>query len=171
MIDLQNDSQEEPQPHLPWPACGPQGRLVVVFGEQAGLAKLRWLKPGFRHCWAYLPGDAGWTALEAMSHRVDIKHFYGWNPAADLAAHLRRQGWCALTVPRLDPPRRLAPPLPFSCVELVKRLIGLHSWSIRTPWELFLETRKISLDYGFVSFYISNQQEQGANMGASPRRR
>jgi hypothetical protein len=86
---------------------------------------------------------------------TEIKGFYDWPAEADLAAHLRGLGHCALTVPVLRPPRRLAPPLPFSCVEVVKRLIGLQSWQIRTPWELFLYLRKISLDYGFVLFYMS----------------
>lgn len=130
-------------------------RVVVVFAEDTRLPKLRRLKPGFRHCYAYLALPGGWVGIDPLSHMIEIKGFYGWPADADLARHLRGLGYCALTVPVLDAPRRLAPPLPFSCVEAVKRLIGLQSWRIRTPWELFLHLRKISLDFGFVLFYIS----------------
>lgn len=147
-----------------------QRRAVVVFAEETRLPKLRRLKPGFRHCLAYLAMDTGWVGIDPLSHHIEIKSFPDWSPAADLARHLRGLGQCALTVPVLDPPRRLAPPLPFSCVETVKRLVGLHCWNVRTPWELFLELRKISLDYGFVSFYVDcDKNIEATNLFLSER--
>lgn len=145
-------------PVPPAAAAGADRRAVVVFTEETRMPKLRRLKPGFRHCLAYLALDEGWVGIDPLSHRLEIRSFSSWSPEADLAAHLRGLGQCALTVPVLEPPRRLAPPLPFSCVETVKRLVGLHRWSVRTPWELFLELRKISLDYGFVSFYFDSRK-------------
>ncbi|WP_374302008.1 hypothetical protein [Ferrovibrio sp.] len=136
-------------------AASVSARAVVVFAEETRLPKLRCLKPGFRHCFAYLALEQGWVGLDPLAHRIEIKGFHNWSREADLAAHLRRLGQCAPTVPVLEPPRRLAPPLPFSCVETVKRLIGLHSWRIRTPWELFLEARKICLDDVRYLFYNS----------------
>lgn len=132
-------------------------RAVVVFAEETRLPKLRCLKPGFRHCYAYMALPGGWIGVDPLAYMTEIKGFYNWPADADLAGHLRRLGHCALTVPVLQPPRRLAPPLPFSCVEVVKRLIGLQSWSIRTPWELFLHLRKICLDDEHYSFYIHLQ--------------
>lgn len=125
---------------------GRPDRAVVVFAEETRLPKLRRLKPGFRHCYVYLRLEQGWIGMDPLSHVWEIRHFPYWEREADLAAHLRRLGQCALTVPVFEPPARLAPPLPVSCVEAVKRLIGLHSWSVRTPWELFLLLKKISLD-------------------------
>jgi hypothetical protein len=127
-------------------------RAVVVFIEETRLAKLRWLKPGFRHCYAYLALPGGWIGIDPLSHMTEVKGFYGWPEGADLAAHLRGRGQCALTTAIQQAPHRLAPPLPFSCVEAVKRLIGLQSWSIRTPWELFQHLRKISLANGYDLF-------------------
>lgn len=135
-------------------AAGTADRAVVVFAEETRLPKLRRLKPGFRHCYVYLRLEGGWIGVDPLSHRWEIRHFLHWDREADLAAHLRRLGQCALTVPVFQPPRRLAPPLPSSCVEAVKRLIGLHSWAIRTPWELFLHVKKISLDDVRSMFYI-----------------
>ena len=125
---------------------GRPDRAVVVFAEETRLPKLRRLKPGFRHCYAYLRLEQGWIGMDPLSHVWEIRHFPHWERDADLAAHLRRLGQCALTVPVFEPPTKLAPPLPVSCVQAVKRLIGLHSWSVRTPWELFLLLKKISLD-------------------------
>lgn len=127
-------------------AAGYADRAVVVFAEQATLPWLRVLKPGFRHCCAYLRLPDGWVGVDPLSHWLVLRLFPGWSCQADLAAHLRGQGQCALTVAVAEPARRLAPPLPFSCVETVKRLIGLQSWAIRTPWELYQHLRKISLD-------------------------
>lgn len=128
------------------PEQGAPDRAVVVFGDETRLRKLRCLKPGFRHCAVWLRLDQGWIGFEPLSHMWEIRHFPHWNREVDLAAHLRRNGRCALTVPVFEPPRKLAAPLPASCVEAVKRLIGLHSWRIRTPWELFLCLKKINLD-------------------------
>ena len=133
---------------------GRPDRAVIVFAEETRLPKLRRLKPGFRHCYAYLRLETGWMGIDPLSHVWEIRHFPAWERKSDLAAHLRRLGQCALTVPVFEPPRRLAPPLPVSCVEAVKRLIGLHSWSVRTPWELFLRLEKICLDDVRFMFYI-----------------
>ena len=152
-------------PAIPQPGMGDSGarspvepgrpdRAVVVFVEETRLPKLRRLKPGFRHCYLYLRVERGWIGLDPLSHVWEIRDFPDWDRGADLAAHLRRLGQCALTVPIFEPPARLAPPLPVSCVEAVKRLIGLHSWSVRTPWELFLLAKKICLDDVPMMFYI-----------------
>lgn len=140
--------------------CGRPDRAVVVFSEETRLPKLRRLKPGFRHCLAYLRLETGWIGMDPLSHVWEIRHFPDWDRGADLAAHLRRLGQCALTVPIFRPPARLAPPLPVSCVEAVKRLIGLHSWSVRTPWELFLHLEKICLDDVRSMFYIPCQENE-----------
>lgn len=160
---MKQTAQNQANPGLPSRAecvAGTQmpERAVVVFAEETRLPKLRRLKPGFRHCFAYMAQPDGWIGVDPLSHRLEIRSFSGWDPEADLAGHLRGLGQCALTVPLLQPRLRLAPPLPFSCVETVKRLVGLHSWAVRTPWELFLELRKISLDYGFVSFYFDSRK-------------
>lgn len=141
-------------------------RAVVVFAEQTALPWLRLLKPGFRHCCAYLRLPEGWIGIDPLSHWLVLRAFPDWPREADLAGHLRRTGHCALTVPVAEPPRRLAPPLPFSCVETVKRLIGLQSWTIRTPWELYQHLRKISLDYEPFLFYKSASSEHSVDKAA-----
>jgi hypothetical protein len=153
-------------------------RAVVVFAEQTALPWLRILKPGFRHCGAYLRLPQGWIGVDPLSHWLVLRAFPDWPRDADLAAHLRRDGQCALTVAVAEPARRLAPPLPFTCVETVKRLIGLQSWMIRTPWELYRHVRNICLDYDPHLFYNSTPSEHlrdaaspaGRRAGTAPPR-
>lgn len=148
--------------NLKAPSTGPdlvQGRIVVAFGEQTRLWWLAGLKPGFRHCFAYLESPSGWLAVDPQSHRLFLE-VHPCPPETDLAAALRRAGWPALTIRPSAPPATAAPLAFFTCVEVVKRLIGIKSAEIKTPWQLFRALRKIALDFGYVSFYTCNQQEQ-----------
>ena len=111
-------------------------RVVVVFSKQNRIKWLRYLKPGFRHCFAYGLSRAGWLALDPLSHCLVVNHV-DFPSEADLAAAFRKAGWMALTVEARQPALRPAPLAAFTCVELVKRPIGLHDRSIRTLWELF----------------------------------
>ncbi len=135
------------------------GRVVVVFSEQNRIKYLRLLKPGFRHCFAYGLSRAGWIALDPLSQRL-VLDLVDFPSQADLAAAFRRAGWMALTVEARMPPERPAPPVAFTCVEVVKRLIGLQDYTIRTPWKLFCYLREFSLDEGIRSNYKSTYQEQ-----------
>ncbi|MEL3889541.1 hypothetical protein V6B08_04675 [Ferrovibrio sp. MS7] len=147
-------------------AAQPITLAVIVFADQTGLWWLRWLRPGFRHCYAFYRHSAGWLRLDPLSHRLDLDFRPGSGDATldalDLAARLRLEGRLALTVPVRPAPPRLAPPLPFSCVEAVKRLLGIHSWSVCTPWQLFLFLRKYSLDGYLILHYTVDRQEQNA---------
>jgi len=133
--------------------------VVVAFSDQTGLWWLRILKPGFRHCFAYISTAEGWIALDPLSHQLHLAH-HAYPPGADLAATLRQAGWPALTVALRPAPLQPLPPAFFSCVEVVKRVIGINSPLICTPWQLFCVLRKITLDGGFVSFYSYCHIEQ-----------
>lgn len=108
----------------------------VAFGE-ARLPWLRWLKPGFRHCFLILNDGRHWLTLDPMA---------GWTelavqpvPAAfDLVEWYRRRGF--LVVPARLCPRPAGGALtlaPFTCVEAVKRALGLRAWRVLTPHQLF----------------------------------
>lgn len=141
------------------PDSGPGQRVVVVFADQTGLWWLRILKPGFRHCFAYISTAEGWIALDPLSNQLQLAH-HAHPPMADLAAMLRRAGWPALTIALQPAPLRPLPPAVFTCVEVVKRIIGINNLFICTPWQLFCVLRKITLDGGFVSFYSYCHKEQ-----------
>ncbi len=158
------------------------GWAVVGFADETRLWWLRRLKPGFRHCFAYRWHPHGWLLLDPLSHRLDLDLIAPLAEAAaapeqapeqalDLAARLRLAGYAALTLPIRQPALRLAPPLPLSCVEVVKRLIGIHSWIICTPWQLYRLLRKYALDDSCVLDYSLFQQEQKAYKSRPKRER
>ncbi len=116
---------------------------VVVFSPAAPLWWLRLLRPGFRHCFVAVRGDSGWLLLDPLSHRIAL----GLLPAAtDPVAHYRALGHIALTVPVTVPPRRPAPFAPFTCVEAVKRVLGMHDRSVLTPWQLYRRLLPLAAD-------------------------
>lgn len=116
----------------------------IAFSGKADVFFLKILRPGFRHCFALIRSDAHWITLDPMLHKMDVE---ATQCAADfdLPAYLRRKGYRVVQAPALAPPRRMAAPAPFTCVEAMKRLIGLHDWRVLTPWQLY--RRLITLTY------------------------
>lgn len=114
------------------PGC----RALVVFSGRADLWWLRLLKPGFRHCFVALEGETGWLVVEPLSHCTEVtllpaiaeRELASWYRAHDLTVAATR---------RIAPERRAAPLRPYSCVESVKRLLGIHAGNVLTPWQLF----------------------------------
>lgn len=134
---------------------GRDGRLaVVVFSGRTELPWLRVLKPGFRHCFIIVDGGGGtWVSLNPMSHRTEIAVLArqpgnDWT-AESLARWFQSQGFCAVACRTFQTsrtfqtcrngavPRKAAPWLPYTCVEAVKRVLGLHSRRVLTPWRLY----------------------------------
>ena len=119
--------------------------VLVVFVDHAACPWLRPLRHGFRHCFAALRQDGRWLLVDPLKRRLEVRLL----PPADgfdLAALYVTQGHRVL---RRDPPpqgeagrpppRRGAGPLlrPLTCVETIKRLVGVEcAWTL-TPWQLF----------------------------------
>ncbi|MBI3504026.1 MAG: hypothetical protein HY059_04235 [Proteobacteria bacterium] len=111
-------------------------RALVVFRDQTEIAWLRGLRRGFRHCAVWVRAGDLWILQESLSHRTILGVWAGVGEA-DLAAALRAAGHRVVRARIRPAPRRLAPPLPFSCVEAVKRVLGIHAWHVLTPWQLY----------------------------------
>lgn len=115
---------------------------MVVFGGRADLWWLRLLAPGFRHCFVVLGGPAGWLQVDPLSNRTDIVPL-DLAADADPAPLYRAEGFTVVRTRLAEPPRRPAPWRPFTCVEAVKRILGLHAPAVITPWQLFRYLQKI----------------------------
>ena len=110
--------------------------IYIAFSGKADVRFLRLLKPGFRHCFALIRGQGAWLMVDPMLHKMDVS--FAQVPADfDFPAWMRARGYRVLRAPKLQPPRRMALPSPFTCVEAMKRLIGLHDWRVLTPWQLY----------------------------------
>ncbi|MDN3565840.1 hypothetical protein QWZ14_15835 [Paeniroseomonas aquatica] len=113
-------------------------QAFIVFGGQADQPWLRLLRPGFRHCFAALADEAGWTVLDPLTGRLVVARL-DLPPGFDLPAFYRRAGLTVLgpyapTEPR---PQWLPPLAPFSCVALCRAVLGGGAPFALTPFGLF----------------------------------
>lgn len=116
---------------------------LVVFAGESDLKRLRILKPGFRHCFAVLESRDGWVIYNPLSHRTEIA-IIGGVSGMEIMNCYRGQGF--RVVPwAISPVRpRPAPWGLYTCVEAVKRVLGIHAPLVVTPWNLynFLKSEK-----------------------------
>ena len=112
--------------------------FILVFQDETNLACLKLLKRGFRHCFLYqVNNHREIIKIDSLSNLAEINIIKDMNPVS-LINHMRKQGNICILLPHTHPaPKRMAPFLPMTCVEMVKRVIGLHSWFILTPWQLY----------------------------------
>lgn len=111
-------------------------RALVVFSGQTDLWWLRLLKPGFRHCWVAVETGGCWVIVNPLSHVTDIAVVRG-AAGESLAEGCRRAGMTVVAARTGRPRPRPAPWRAFSCVEAVRRILGLDAGRIFTPWQLF----------------------------------
>jgi hypothetical protein len=107
----------------------------VVFRGESPLWWLRLLKPGFRHCLALLNDGRCWVVVDPLAPFTDVT-VLDLPPVFDLPGWYRDQGLAVVAAPLRRGLTRPAPWAPFTCVEAVKRLLGLHAPLVLTPWQL-----------------------------------
>ena len=111
---------------------------VVVFGDSS-LRLLRWLKPGFRHCFVAVHTEVGWIGLDPLLHQAKL----GWIPvhpdieAHELADHYHVHGMNTAVCIVPEPKRRVRLPMPMTCTEAVKHVLGVRRPLILTPYQLW----------------------------------
>lgn len=111
-------------------------RALVCYGGEASFAWMRLLKPQFRHCFVVLNTGKHWVAVNGLFHHLDISVF-DFPADCDVAPALTRQGFLVQQVQPKPPVQRALMPLPFTCVETVKRTIGIQSLRTLTPYQLY----------------------------------
>lgn len=109
----------------------------VVFSGQTDLWWLRFLKTDYRHCYVLLQDRWQWVSIDPLSHHTHIEFHSHVHRGFDLPAWLRGQGMIVVETTITEPPHKCAPFMPFTCVEAVKRLLGIHCRRIVTPWQLY----------------------------------
>ena len=134
-------------PRLRATRSAPQ-QVWIAFGGDADQAWLRPLRRGFRHCFAALRDEAGWTVLEPLSGRLVVMRLAV--PAGfDLPGFYERAG-LAVVGPFAPGPARAAwlpGLLPFTCVGLCRAVLGAGAPRAFTPWGLFRRLVKISVEH------------------------
>lgn len=131
------------RPRNRFPEAPSQGaRALVAFSGRTELTWLRLLKPGYRHCFAVVeaPGGGdgdvpGWLLYNPLSVGTQMALWPGVD-AAELRAGLEAEGFDVVQTRVRPLGRRGLGWRPFTCVEAVKRVLGLRAPAVLTPWQL-----------------------------------
>jgi hypothetical protein len=132
----------------------PPALAWIVFSGQADHGWLRLLRPGFRHCFAALRDEQGWTVLDPLTGRLIVVRLEV-DPGFDLPGFYRRAGLAVLGpfTPAEAGPGAYLMTSPFSCVSLCRAVLGSTAPLAWTPHGLHKKlitrafTRKISLTF------------------------
>ncbi len=108
---------------------------LVVFSGNSDIWWLGWLKEGFRHCFIAFNDGRHWITLDPLSHRTEVA-VQDVPADFDLRAFYEARGLRCVTAALAPTPLRCAPPGPFTCVEAVKRALGLRAPLVWTPRQL-----------------------------------
>jgi len=109
----------------------------VVFSGQTEISWLKFLKPGFRHCYVLINDGERWTSVDPLSHVTEISVHHHVPNDFDLPAWLASRGNRVVRAPLNRDVTKPAPFMLFTCVEAVKRVLGIHRRGIMTPWQLY----------------------------------
>lgn len=112
--------------------------IWLVFGGRADQPWLYPLKRGFRHCFAAIRDDTGWTVLDPLSGRLVVARL-PLEPHYDLPRFYRRAGLSVTGpfTPGPAAPRLLPPIFGLSCVALCRALLGAGAPRALTPFGLY----------------------------------
>jgi hypothetical protein len=124
----------------------------VVFTGQTDLPWLKILKPGFRHCYVLMNDGERWLSIDPLSHYMDVTVHHTLPPSFDLPLWLEERGHKVVKAPTARI-KKEAPWMFFTCVEAVKRVLGLHERFIFTPWQLYKHLTKTRSAPHFNFFY------------------
>lgn len=116
-----------------FPAGSP---ALVMFVGDTTIRWLKVLKRGFRHCFVAVNCADTWVVYDPLAHRTDLTVLRGFT-GQDLARWYRDHGIVVIPTTVTEAPVRVAPLRPFSCVEAVKRILGIHARWVMTPWQLY----------------------------------
>ena len=110
-------------------------RALVAFADETRLKRLLPLRPGFRHCFVLLERRGAAVLVDPLSDRMAVEVFPGMT-LEDAAERWREAGFIVVGA-RVREPGRPAPSAPLTCVEVVKRTLGIHARGILTPHRLY----------------------------------
>ncbi|MGN1063139.1 MAG: hypothetical protein ACI4QM_02315 [Alphaproteobacteria bacterium] len=106
---------------------------LVGFGGTPRYWWMRFLKKGFYHCFVVLGNGYEWLLIDPLAHFTDaiiLKNI-------DIKRALISKGYHVIrTTPRI-PTCTNTQLMPSTCVETVKRFLGIKNRYILTPYQLF----------------------------------
>jgi len=112
-------------------------KAFAVFTGKTDVFWLRLFRPGFRHCYLIFNDGTCWTSVDPLSHYTEVAVHHHVRGDFDLPGWLSSR-WNIVVPAQIDRGKtKSAPIAPFSCVEAVKRMLGIHRLFVFTPWQLY----------------------------------
>lgn len=131
------------------PRVHPARQALVVFEDRDEGDWLKYLRPGFRHCFCVLGTGDVWTIIDPLKSKIELAICTGVAPT-DLAHRYHATGRQVLVGTRQEAPiNKTFLPRPLTCVEIVKRLLDLDAPAVLTPWQLY---RTLAHEHGFQTY-------------------
>lgn len=119
-----------------YPFSTPATVAFVAFSDAPSMRFLRFLKPGFRHCFLLIPLPSGWLTIDPLCSGIEIMTHDA--PTDHRFIDLFINGNLNIVSKRINTVnKKILLPLCFSCVGLVKRVLGVRAWWVQTPYQLY----------------------------------
>ena len=108
----------------------------IVFEDNTSLWWLKFLKPGFRHCKIFVRiSKSLYFEVNPLSNQMFVfLHYFEKESEFKKVIHNNK----FIKTKISDAPLKTAPIGIFTCVEAVKRIIGIHNFFIITPFQLYI---------------------------------
>jgi hypothetical protein len=114
----------------------------VVFSGETDWPWLRFLRRGFRHCFLVMNDGEGWISMDPLLNRTEVQVYRHLPADFDLPRWLMGRGYVVMPAEMEYAQEKPAPLMLFTCVEAVKRVLGLHAQFVLTPWQLYRHLQK-----------------------------
>ena len=114
----------------------------VVFTGKTDIRWLRILKSGFRHCFVIINDGQRWMSIDPLAPYTDIHIYHHIDSIFDLPQWLTQQGYTIIKSNINKRHKRQAPWMFSTCVESIKRILGIHHRFVITPWQLYCHLNK-----------------------------
>ncbi len=114
----------------------------IVFSNETDIRMLKLFREGFRHCFMMMLQNDRWILIDPRSNKTDV-HLLPHPKSFNFPRYYAQQGKTVLKIPTLSVPSKILSPFPVSCVETLKRMIGLHAWWVMTPYQLYKKLLKL----------------------------
>jgi len=110
--------------------------VYVVFEDNTTLWWLKFLKRNFRHCKAFIKITPRiYLELNPLSNQMFL-FVHIFSNSREFKKVIHRENFLKTRI--AFAPSKTAPIFCFTCVEAIKRLLGIHKFSIITPYDLYL---------------------------------
>lgn len=116
-------------------------KFILLFSDKTSLRLPRLLKRGFRHCKVILEINAGWLFVNPLDEELEIYRL----PSVTLENVCKVYTEIGFIVIYGTTSGCWLRSHPANCVAVAKRLIGVQSRWVWTPYDLFLHMRRNGL--------------------------